>query len=60
MNNIVKNLRATCLDRNSLDDYVSHKVSYEKRVEGEWQKQFTYVLATDPQHAIEMVYARYL
>ena len=55
----IKNLRAKCLEPNSSDDYVNHLVSYDELIDNSWQHKTTHIFATDPQHAIEILLARY-
>jgi hypothetical protein len=60
MNNLIKNLRAKCIERDNPDEYVMHEVSYQTNAQGEWVDMTSHVVARDPQHAIELVYKRYI
>jgi hypothetical protein len=55
----IKNLKAKCLNPDTPDDYVNHLVSYDELIDKNWEHKTTHIFATDPQHAIEILQARY-
>ena len=50
-----RNFSGVCLDKNSSDSVVLHKVSYETDESGEWVRKHAEVYATDPMQAIDIM-----
>jgi hypothetical protein len=53
---MIKNVIAKCIDRNSPDDYVDHKVEWDVVENGSSEHKLQIVSATDPLNAIKSVF----
>ena len=53
---MIKNVIAKCIDRNSPDDYVEHRVEWDVIENGSSEHKFQFVSATDPLDAIKSVF----